>query len=90
MSTRQELVEALNRHAAEMRGLNESNLKLVKSLGFFGSQLRSLASETGDWRKEDNENHSHEASQRDQMIAGIEGVRKGIEELRSSLKATKY
>lgn len=78
MTTRKDFVQALNDHAVAMRELRDSNNALMNSLHLFGEHLRTLAKETGDWRAEDNNNHSNEAGQRERMIELMEAIEKKL------------
>ncbi len=51
---------------------------MSSALKLFGESLGDLASETGDWRSEDNTNHSKEALQRNKAIDLLEEIKKGL------------
>lgn len=69
--TAKQLVQALEKNTS-------SNIQLGKALVLFGGQLRTLAKETGDWRKEDNTNHSNEARQRKLAIGLLREIKNAI------------
>lgn len=87
---RKEFVMALKEHGEEMKALRDSNGSLQNALHLFGQQVRTLAKETGDWRKEDAENHSNEANQREKMLKGITQLEKTLISIHNTLNEVKF
>lgn len=76
------LKQEIEKLCHELNLLRTSNLALEKackdtsqSLWLFSKQISVLAKETGEWRGEDNENHSSEAEQRRKALKLLEEIK---------------
>ena len=72
MTTRKEFNDTLKAHIEALKENTAACSNLSNSLHLFGGRIGELASETSAWRGEDNENHSCERTQRQEIISKMD------------------